>query len=182
MISLSHLNKLIFFTIFFIILIFKPVFGEDEPVDIWKNKKKQNEQDSKSINEKDIEIESPIISGDVEKIIIKIEDSKIKDQSRSVIGIFDPDENNFNLNMWLDSDGKEIRAGINQLVSVYQNLSAEDLTKFYSSIDELIGVNSFTFDDSNIRDSAGTATPDFSLATETMDNEMFTRYLSDSSI
>ena len=82
----------------------------------------------------------------------------------------------------LDSDGKEIRAGINQLVSVYQNLSAEDLTKFYSSIDELIGVNSFTFDDSDIRDSAGTATPDFSLATETMDNEMFTRYLSDSSI
>jgi hypothetical protein len=41
--------------------------------------------------------------------------------------------------------------------------------------------NSFTFDDSNIRDSALNATPDFSLSIETMDNEMFTRYTSDSS-
>ena len=64
----------------------------------------------------------------------------------------------------------------------FLNQLAKDLTKFYSSIDELIGVNSFTFDDSDIRDSAGTATPDFSLAPETMDNEMFTRYFSDSSI
>ena len=80
----------------------------------------------------------------------------------------------------IDSDGTNIRIGLNQLVNVYQNLTTVELEKFYSSIDELIGVNSFTFDDSNIRDSAGTATPDFSLATETMDNDMFTRYLSDS--
>ena len=81
----------------------------------------------------------------------------------------------------IDSDGTNIRIGLNQLVNVYQNLTTVELEKFYSSIDELIGVNSFTFDDSDIRDSAGGATPDFSLATETMDNDMFTRYLSDSS-
>mgnify|MGYP001330572247 FL=1 len=81
----------------------------------------------------------------------------------------------------IDSDGINIRIGLNQLVNVYQNLTTVELEKFYSSIDELIGVNSFTFDDSDIRDSAGGATPDFSLATETMDNDMFTRYLSDSS-
>tara|TARA_Y100000114_G_C11721820_1_gene308904 strand:- start:9 stop:980 length:972 start_codon:yes stop_codon:yes gene_type:complete len=80
----------------------------------------------------------------------------------------------------LDSDGANIRVGLNQLVSVYQSLTTTELQKFYSSIDELIGVNSFTFDDSDIRDSAGGSTPDFSLATETMDNDMFTRYLSDS--
>ena len=80
----------------------------------------------------------------------------------------------------IDSDGTNIRIGLNQLVNVYQNLTTVELEKFYSSIDELIGVNSFTFDDSDIRDSAGGATPDFSLATETMDNDMFTRYLSDS--
>ena len=81
----------------------------------------------------------------------------------------------------IDSDGTNVRIGLNQLVNVYQNLTTVELEKFYSSIDELIGVNSFTFDDSDIRDSAGGATPDFSLATETMDNDMFTRYLSDSS-
>ena len=80
----------------------------------------------------------------------------------------------------IDSNGTDVRVGLNQLVNVYQSLTTTELEKFYSSIDELIGVNSFTFDDSDIRDSAGGATPDFSLSTETMDNDMFTRYLSDS--
>ena len=107
MISLSHLNKLIFFVFFFIVLNFNPVFGEDEPADIWKDKENLNEQNNESDSEKGIEIENPIISEDVKKIIIKIDD-KIEDQNKSVIGIFDPDENNFHLNMWMDSDGKEI--------------------------------------------------------------------------
>ena len=80
----------------------------------------------------------------------------------------------------IDSNGQDIRVGLDQLVSVYQTLTATQIDKFYSSIDELIGVNSFKFDDSDIGDSAGAARPDFSLTTETMDNEMFTRYTSDS--
>ena len=68
------------------------------------------------------------------------------------------------------------------IISKYQNLSATELTKFYSSVEQLITPNSFTFDDSGRRDSAAAATPDISLETETMDNAMFTRYLSDSAI
>ena len=60
MISLSHLNKLILFAIFFIILIFNSAFGEDEPADIWEKKENLNEQSSDSDNEKDTTIESPI--------------------------------------------------------------------------------------------------------------------------
>jgi hypothetical protein len=67
-------------------------------------------------------------------------------------------------------------------IAKYQDLTSTELTKFYSSLEQLITPNSFTFDDSNTRSSASTATPDFSLATETMDNVMFTRYLSDSAI
>ena len=80
----------------------------------------------------------------------------------------------------IDSGGQDIRVGLDQLVSVYQSLTSAQLNKFYGSLDELIGVNSFKFDDSDIGDSAGAARPDFSLLTETMDNEMFTRYTSDS--
>ena len=108
MIRLSHLNKLILFVIFFIVLIFTAAFGEDEPVDIWKNEKIENEKNNEENNEKDITIESPILSDDVQKIIISVDD-KIEDQTRSIIGIFDPDENNFNLNMWSNSDGNEIK-------------------------------------------------------------------------
>ncbi len=83
----------------------------------------------------------------------------------------------------LDSDGNgtnDFRVGLDQLVSVYQTLTATQLDKFYGSINTLIGVNSFKFDDSDIGDSAGTSRPDFSLTTETMDNEMFSNYLIDS--
>ena len=38
----------------------------------------------------------------------------------------------------------------------------------------------FTFDDSSIRDSDENATPDFSMTLETMDNEIFTRRVTDS--
>ena len=127
MISLSHLNKSILFAIFFIILIFNTAFGEDEPADIWKDKKNQNEQNNESDNEKDITIESPIISEDVNKIIIKIDDNKIEDSTRSVVGIFDPEENNFNLNMWLNSDGKDIKNVLKRINKLKLSKLSEDL-------------------------------------------------------
>jgi len=83
----------------------------------------------------------------------------------------------------IDSGGdatNDFRVGLDQLVSVYQNLTPTQIDKFYSSTSQLITPNSFTFDDSNIRDSAANATPDFSLVTETMDNEIFGNYLIDS--
>ena len=52
MISLRHLNKLIFFIIFFTVLAFNFSFAEDEPADIWKEKKKQDEQNYQNSNEK----------------------------------------------------------------------------------------------------------------------------------
>jgi len=127
MISLSHLNKLILFAIFFIILFFNTAFGEDEPADIWKDKKNQNEQNNESDNEKDITIESPIISENVSKIIIKIDDNKIEDSTRSVVGIFDPEENNFNLNMWLNSDGKDIKNVLKRINKLKLSKFSEDL-------------------------------------------------------
>lgn len=80
-----------------------------------------------------------------------------------------------------DSGGRSYRASLADTISKYQDLTATDINKFYHSVEQLITPNSFTFDDSAARDSAGAATPDFSLNLETMDNEMFTRYLSDSS-
>ena len=87
----------------------------------------------------------------------------------------------------IDSGGFDIRVRLDQLISVYQNLTPTELEKFYTNFSQLLTPNSFTFDDSDIRDSAGSATgirstPDFSLSLETMDNDMFTRYTSDSSI
>ena len=127
MISLLHLNRSILFTIFIIILTFKPAFSEDEAPDIWEKKESQKEESSTNKNEKDITIESPILSGDVSKILIKIDEDKIIDQDLSVIGIFDPEENNFNLNMWSNTDGEDIKKILKRINRLKLTKISEDL-------------------------------------------------------
>ena len=71
MISSTHLSKLIVFLIFLNILTLSSAIAENEAADIWE-KSNNEKEDNAGNNEKDITIESPILSGDVEKIVIKI--------------------------------------------------------------------------------------------------------------
>ena len=107
MIGLSHLNKLKEITIFFTVLILNSAFAAD-PVDIWENKENQNEL-TNQINKKKISIKSPILSDEVNKITIKIDEQKINNSEQPLIGIFDPEDNNFSLDMWSKSDGEDIK-------------------------------------------------------------------------
>ena len=106
MINLSQLNKLILTTLFFSILIFYVGFS-DTAVDIWKkqeNKKKLNNQ----INTEEITIKSPILSE--ENIQLEnISELEIDQHEQTIIGLFDPEDNNFDLVMWLDTDGSDIK-------------------------------------------------------------------------
>lgn len=68
----------------------------------------------------------------------------------------------------------DYRVNIDQLISTYQSLTATQISSFYSSVEELLTPNSFTFDDSF------GVSPDFSLDLETMDNEIFGNYIIDS--
>lgn len=63
----------------------------------------------------------------------------------------------------------------------YKDITIKSLDKIYSSAEQLASVNSFTFDDSASH-AADSAHMGMSMVTETMDNDMFTRYLSDSAI
>jgi len=128
MISLLHLNKLIFFVIFIIILTSKPSLAEDEPADIWKSENQNNEQTNNEKDKKDITIESPIISEDVNKIVIRIQENTIQEEEEeSVIGIFDPEENNFNLNMWSQVDGEEIEKILKRINKLSLSKLSENL-------------------------------------------------------
>ena len=126
MISLSHLNKSIFFTFLIYILIFNFTSGI-AAVDIWEKKEKGKEQNNQIDNEKDITIESPVFSDDVNKIIIKIDENEIADSDQSVIGIFDPEENNFNLNMWSRTDGEDIKKVLKRIDKLKLSKLSEDL-------------------------------------------------------
>ena len=126
MISLSNLNKLILFTFFINILIFNFTISF-AAVDIWEKKKKKNDQSNQINSEKEIKIESPILSEDINKIIIIIDENEIKDPEKSVIGIFDPEENNFNLNMWSQSDGEEVKKILKRIDKLNLSKLSEDL-------------------------------------------------------
>ena len=82
----------------------------------------------------------------------------------------------------VESDGILVRqSNFNEQLSDYDSsISLDTLDKTYHTITQLITPNSFTFDDSSIRDSDENASPNFSLILETMDNDLFTT--SDSSI
>ena len=73
------------------------------------------------------------------------------------------------------------RVSLTDPLSNYQNITIQDLNRIYSSAEQLGSPNSFTFDDSATH-AADSAHMGMSMATETMDNDMFTRYLSDSAI
>ena len=127
MISSSPLSKLIVFLIFLSILTFNSAIAENEAADIWKENNNQEENKDESDSEKDITIESPILSGDIEKIVIKIDEDNLEREKESVIGIFDPEENNFNLNMWSSTDGSEIKKVLNRINKLKLAKISEDL-------------------------------------------------------
>ena len=60
-------------------------------------------------------MESPLLSEDEDEITIKIDEDEMKDSDTTVIGIFDPEENNFNLNMWSQSDSEDVKSSIKRI-------------------------------------------------------------------
>jgi hypothetical protein len=75
----------------------------------------------------------------------------------------------------VDSDSRTYRYDLTTLISAYSTVTAADLDAQYDSIAQLVTPNSFTMDDSDV------IRPSLDNTIETMDNDMFTRYLSDSS-
>ena len=128
MISLLRSSKLILQIVFFIALNINLAIAEDQAEDIWEDKTEKINQDTQTTSEQDeIKIESPIISSDIEKIIIKVDEDKIEDFQQTLLGIFDPEENNFNLNMWSKSDGAEIKKILKRLNKLKLSKLSEEM-------------------------------------------------------
>ena len=129
MISLSHLNKLTFSIIFFTILNLNCSIAEEDPVDIWGKTENSSKQINQSVNEEEKinEItEDSFISDDSENLI-SINETKISENKESLIGIFDPEKNNFNLNMWEKTDGIEIKKILNRIDKIKLSKISQDI-------------------------------------------------------
>ena len=124
--QLKQLNKLIQFTIFFILFIVGSAFAATVE-DIWKKNENQNNEAAEINKEKKITIESPIVSDKIKKISIKIEEQSVGEFDQTVIGIFDPEINNFNLNMWSESDGEDVKKILKRINKLKLSKFSEDL-------------------------------------------------------
>ena len=123
MISLLHLSKLIQLITFFTLLFFGSAFAAD-PVDIWEKNEDENQEIT---SEKKITIENPTLSEDINKITIQIDENQIDDSRQSIVGIFDPEENDFDLNMWSNSNGEEIKKILKRIKKLKLSEFSEDL-------------------------------------------------------
>ena len=126
MINLSQLNKLLFFTFFLLLINFNSAFAATAE-DIWKNKKNNNNESNKSIEAEEIIIKNTTLGGEVNKITIKIDENQVKSSDQSLIGILDPEKNNFNLNMWSQTSGEDIKKVLNRINKLKLSKLSEDL-------------------------------------------------------
>lgn len=106
----------------------------------------------------------PLATADSAAGVILSEFSFAPSASTNITGLID------------SADGTAIRYNIDALASAYSEITADEINSYYSSISEFITPNSFTMDDSGTLNS-----PRMSMTLETMDNNMFTSYTSDSS-
>jgi len=123
MINLLSLSKFFSFIFLFAFSIFNLGITEDS-VDIWKKKENKNLENEKNENSTD---SGSLIIIDDSQIDENIIDEEEVELESSIVGLFDPEENNLSLSMWAPSDGNEIKQAIKRINKIQLSKFSEDL-------------------------------------------------------
>ncbi len=120
-----NLNKFLYILVFF--LSSQPLLGE-EGVDIWEKKIETTDNSVIDSAQKKDKANSKIIFQNTEKVskIDLIEASNETEEKKELYGIFDPAENNLNLNIWSSTDGNEIKNTISRINKIKLSKTAEN--------------------------------------------------------
>ena len=124
--KLKSSNKYISFFIF--IIFFLPLSAEEE-IDIWSKEKILNFEIDKTKNKTINSTITPKIS-DTIKIDNDIQiDNKVLKTSKDteIFGIYDPAENDFNLNMWSQTGAEDVRLSIKRINKIDLSNTAKEL-------------------------------------------------------
>jgi len=132
--NLKLLNKVLF--LFSIIFFFiSNVLAEDKPTDIWEINNNQSQKNT-------IETENSSGNNQIEKEILensiyKMQPKKIKNQIEfdqdissdeiKIFGLYDPAKNGLDINMWLNSDGDQLKRIFNKLKKIELSDDAKNL-------------------------------------------------------
>ena len=127
---LKLLNKKVFYFFLFYTLI-SSYSNSNEPVDIWKIediKKKDDIELKQKIDTTNIEASSGINLNNTNLILVE-EDKKIKSKELKIVGLYDPAENDLNLNMWELSDGEKIIQLVEKIEKINLSSDAKNIYK-----------------------------------------------------
>ena len=114
-----------------IIIFFTSHVHSDEKIDIWKNQNlKKNNNLEKSTDNSSTNIDTGLSS--LKKIEknqkIQITDGPIEiSEEANVFGVYDPEDYNFNLNMWSNTKAEDVRASIKRLKKIKLSKTSNDI-------------------------------------------------------
>ena len=146
--KLLNKKKIIFILTFLFSL---NVFAENEPVDIWnlekeilKKKSIEKNQNTEGIIQGLETTESSIYNNQSKKknktILL---DETLNTKDIKIIGLYDPDDYDLDINMWSNSDGQ-------QLKNIFSNLNNLDLSNDASEIMEILMLTNTFYPNKNI--------------------------------
>ena len=120
-----------FFSLLIIFLFILPLKGE-EKIDIWKNDKKNNtEEKFKENSNNSVKQKEKIFEINQKKNLnqsVQIEDAPINLSNEiKVHGIYDPEDYNFNLNMWTSTKAEDVRASIKRLKKIKLSSTSQEI-------------------------------------------------------
>jgi len=144
--NLKLLNKK-----YLLIILFFLLFGfatqSQEPVDIWNvEEKKTTEEKVKVKNAEEKKILQNTIykmqSQKTDQLNIE-EDQTLVSKEIEIVGLYDPAQNGFNINLWINSDGK-------QILNLISNINKMNLSKDASEILNILLLTNSYYPDKNI--------------------------------
>ena len=123
--KLISLNKYISLLILF--LCFNQLNAEEE-IDIWNKDKIKDNEVEKNIENNETNFKSKIDINSTFESNIEIENNILQNsQEAKIFGILDPEENNFNLNMWSTSDAEDVRSSIKRINKIQLSNTATQI-------------------------------------------------------
>ena len=125
--KLLSLNKKIFFFLIFSIL--STSISSDEGVNIWKkeNLEKKKNTLKKTVNTSAEQNQSKIDISQKTKTDIILDENNLTENKKAVYGIYEPDENNLTLEMWVNSEGTRVKDTIERIQKIKLSQFSEEL-------------------------------------------------------
>ena len=129
--NLKLLSKKLLLIIFILFIPFKS-YSSDKPIDIWNLNEKKNDQNSESnetidtINDSSKEISIYNKKSNDETLDI-VEDTSLDSKNIKITGLYDPQEYDLDINMWINSDGDQLKDLFSRIIKLNLSEDASEL-------------------------------------------------------